>query len=53
MTVQTPQTGIIPEPNQHALFLVTRVNNPTATRETVAGVVAGIPESAYGAVGLC
>ena len=23
MTAQTPQAGIIPEPNQHALFLVT------------------------------
>ncbi len=44
MAAQTPQAGIIPEPNQHALFLVTRANNPTATRETVAGVVAGIPE---------
>ena len=44
MTTHPPQAGIIPEPNQHALFLVTRVNNPTTTRGTVAGVVTGIPE---------
>ncbi len=44
MTAQTPQAGIIPEPNQHALFLVTRVNHQTTTRETVARAVAGIPE---------
>ncbi len=44
MTAQTPQAGIIPEPNQHALFLVTRVNNPTANGGMVARVVAGIPE---------
>ncbi len=44
MTAQTPQAGIIPEPNQHALFLVTKVNNPITTCETVARMVAGIPE---------
>ncbi len=43
MTTPTPQAGIIPEPNQHALFLVARVNNPTTTRGTVAQVVAGLP----------
>ncbi len=44
MAAQTPQAGIIPEPNQHALFLVTRVNNPTTSRGAVARMVAGIPE---------
>ena len=44
MTPHSPQAGIIPEPNQHALFLVTRVNNPITTRGTIARVVAGIPE---------
>ena len=43
MAAQTPQAGIIPELNQHALFLVTRVNNPTTSRGAVADV-AGIPE---------
>ncbi len=44
MIPHSPQAGIIPEPNQHALFLVTRVNNPITTRGTIARVVAGIPE---------
>ncbi len=43
MTAPTPQAGIIPEPNQHALFLVAKVNTPATTRKTVAEAVAGIP----------
>lgn len=44
MPTYTPQAGIIPDPNQHALFLVVRVKNPTTTGSAIARVVAGIPE---------
>ena len=43
MPQRTPQPGILPEPNAHALFLVVRVNEPVANGHTVARVAAGLP----------
>ena len=38
-----PQAGIIPEPSQHALFLILRVRNPGQDAVAVARAVAGTP----------
>ena len=43
MPQRTPQPGILPEPNAHALFLVVRVNEPNANGHTVARAAAGVP----------
>jgi putative iron-dependent peroxidase len=38
-----PQSGIIPEPGEHALFLVLRVRDPLVSGSAVAGVLAKVP----------
>ncbi|MBI3303200.1 MAG: Dyp-type peroxidase [Deltaproteobacteria bacterium] len=38
-----PQAGIIPEPNQNALFLILRVRDPATNGPAVARVAAGVP----------
>jgi putative iron-dependent peroxidase len=38
-----PQSGIIPEPGEHALFLVLRVRDPLVTGSQVAGVLGKVP----------
>ena len=44
MSQHTPQPGILPEPNAHALFLVLRVNEPAANGRSVARAAAGVPD---------
>jgi len=39
----TPQAGIIPDPNPHALFLILRVLDPGTNGPGVAAVAAGVP----------
>ena len=38
-----PQSGIIPQPHQNALFLILRVRDPAINGPAVARVVAGVP----------
>lgn len=41
-----PQAGIIPEPTEHARFLILRVREPAAARPVVAKFLARVPASA-------
>lgn len=41
--MSAPQSAILPEPSENALFLVLRVSDPAGARESVARVLAGTP----------
>ena len=47
-----PQGGIIPEPSEHARFLVLRVRDPQSSGPAVAAAVARVPALAGKVAGL-